>query len=347
VIEITFSDAEISQLQALQQTHPHHVIRERALIVLLKSQKIPHHDIASIADVCENTVRHYLEAYKEGGLDKLKALNFRKPQSRLKSFEAEVKEYFNTTPPATIKQACAEIGKRTGVFLKETQMRMYLRSIDIRRRKVIGIPAKANVEEQKKFHDEKLQPRLEEAKAGKREVHFVDASHFVLAAFLGYLWSLTRVFVRTPSGRQRFNVLGALNAVTKKLVTVTNDTYITSVQVCELLKLLAQNATMPITIVLDNARYQRCHMVMSLADQLGIELLFLPSYSPNLNLIERLWKLVKKECLNSIYYENFTLFRQAIQKFLTNMDGTHHDELESLLTLKFQTFDSEQFKQAA
>lgn len=347
MIEITFLDTEISQLHVLQQTHPHHVVRERALIALLKAQKVPHHDIATITDVCENTVRHCLETYKEGGVEKLKTLNFYKPQSSLKPFEVEVKEYFNTKPPATIKQACAEIGKITGVFLKETQMRMYLRSLNISRRKVIGIPAKANIAAQQKFHDEQLQPRLEEAKAGKREVHFVDASHFVLAAFLGYLWSFVRVFVKTPSGRQRFNVLGALNAVTKTLITVTNDTYITSLQVCELLKLLAKDAQIPITIVLDNARYQRCHMVMSLAEQLGIELLFLPSYSPNLNLIERLWKLVKKECLNSIYYENFTLFRQAIQKFLTNMDSTHRDELDSLLTLNFQTFDSEQFKQAA
>ena len=104
---------------------------------------------------------------------------------------------------------------------------------------------------------------------------------------------------------------------------------------------------MPVTLVLDNARYQRCKIVQALAQELGIELLFLPPYSPNLNLIERLWKLVKKECLYSIYYENFTLFKQAIQTFLTNMNHTHQPQLDALLTLNFQSFTEAQFKLAA
>ena len=183
-----------------------------------------------------------------------------------------------------------------------------------------------------------MQPLLAQAKEGKRAVYFVDAAHFVLGAFLGCLWSFVRVFVRTPSGRQRFNVLGALNAITKELVMITNDTYITSVQVCELMRKLATTATLPITLVLDNARYQRCSMVQEIAIELNIALLFLPPYSPNLNLIERLWKLVKKECLYSIYYENFALFRGGIEKFLTTMSHTHQRKLNSLLTLNFQSF---------
>lgn len=274
-------------------------------------------------------------------------LNFHQPQSRLKPFESEVRDYFEKTPPATIAQACADIEKRTGVAIKNTRMRVYIKSIGIRHRKVNCIPAKANIEARKKFHDEQLQPRLEEAKMGKRSVYFVDSAHFVLGAFLGYLWSFVRLFVRTPSGRQRFNVLGALDAITPKLITITNDTYITSSQVCELLGEIEKNATVvPITLVLDNARYQRCHLVMALAQELGIELLFLPPYSPNLNLIERLWKLVKKKCLYSIYYENFALFRQAIQTFLTAMNHTHQVELQSLLTLNFQSFSEQQFKHA-
>ena len=85
----------------------------------------------------------------------------------------------------------------------------------------------------------------------------------------------------------------------------------------------------------------------SACKELGIELLFLPPYSPNLNLIERLWKLVKKECLYSTYYENFALFRQSIQTFLATMTHTHHEKLNSLLTLNFQSFTEEQFKLAA
>lgn len=347
MIKLTFTDEELSKLRKIRNEHPHPVLRRRALVMLLKYEEIPHHKIASIVGISENTVRNYFEMYLRGGLESLMTINFRKPQSKLKSFDVEIKNYFDKNPPATISQACAEIKELTGISIKNTQMRAYLKAIGIRRRKVNSIPAKADVGAQKAFHDNELQPRLEEAKNGKRAVYFGDAAHFVFGTFLGYVWSFIRVFVKTPSGRQRFNVLGALNAITKELITVTNNTYISSVQVCDLLKKLAKDATIPITLVLDNARYQHCKLVMNLAKELKIELLFLPTYSPNLNLIERLWKLVKKECLYSKYYENFSLFHGAIEKFLTTMGDTHRTKLNSLLTLRFQMFTEEQIKKAA
>jgi transposase len=122
--------------------------------------------------------------------------------------------------------------------------------------------------------------------------------------------------------------------------TVTNDSYINALSVCELLKKLAAlNLTIPITLILDNARYQKCQLVQDLAESLGIELLYLPSYSPNLNLIERLWKFVKKQCLYSKYYEDFTLFQAAISNCVENAHITHEKELKSLLTLRFQSFE--------
>lgn len=87
----------------------------------------------------------------------------------------------------------------------------------------------------------------------------MDAAYFVLAPFLGFLWSVVRIFIQAPSGRQRFNVLVAINAITHELITVTNDVYITAESVRALLeKLVALNLGVPITIFLDNARYQYC-----------------------------------------------------------------------------------------
>ena len=126
---------------------------------------------------------------------------------------------------------------------------------------------------------------------------FVDAAHFVMQPFLGFLWCFVRQFIQSPSGRKRFNVLGALHATSQQIVTVTNDTYINAYSVAKLLcKLAVDFRDLPITLVMDNARYQRCYFIMDLATALGIELLFLPPYSPNLNLIERFWKYVKKQC---------------------------------------------------
>jgi transposase len=166
----------------------------------------------------------------------------------------------------------------------------------------------------------------------------LDAAHFVHGAFLGHLWSPERLYVPSPSGRSRFNVLGALNAITKEVVSVENTDYINSLSVCEmLLKLKHRSIGVDITIILDNARYQTCQCVTDFAAELGIELLFLPPYSPNLNLIERLWKFVKKRCLNSKYYSTFLEFCTAIQRAI---EPTEENllELESLLSLKFQSF---------
>ena len=182
---------------------------------------------------------------------------------------------------------------------------------------------------------------MAEARAGQRAVYFVDASHFVLASFLGWVWCFVRLHVRAASGRQRYNVLGALNAVTHELVTEINTTYVNALSVCALLvKIAKQSGSMPITLVMDNARYQRCALVQDSAKALGIELLFLPSYSPNLNLIERLWKFVKKEVLNSRHHQDFKKFQEAIDGCLADMPTKHQGKLATLLTHNFQTWDN-------
>lgn len=192
-----------------------------------------------------------------------------------------------------------------------------------------------------------MKPRLAEAQAGKRAVFFMEAAHFVLAPFLGFLWSVVRIFIQAPSGRQRFNVLGAINAMTHELITVTNDAYITAESVCALLgKLAALKLGVPITVFLDNARYQHCVLVQTTAAELNIELCFLPPYSPNLNLIERLWKFVKKQCLYSKYYADFSSFKAAITACLDETAGEHKESLDSLLSLHFQLFQKAQFATA-
>ena len=169
---------------------------------------------------------------------------------------------------------------------------------------------------------------------------FVDAAHFVFGTFLCCLWSFTRIFVRAASGRQRFNVLGAWNAVTRELIAVTNTTVVNTETMCELLrKIAASGLAGPITLVLDNARYQRNAVVQALAKQLGITLFYLPSYSPNLNLIERLWKFIKRRALYGRYHPTFAQFQAAIQEVLDGLSTTHAEKLKSLMTLKFQRFE--------
>ena len=323
--------------------HPHPRVQLKMEVLWLKSQNLSLKLICKLADISPNTLRTYCEQYQSGGLEKLKEINFNQPKSELESHQTTIRQYLELNPPANINQAAQQIENLTGIKRSPSQIRKFLKSIGMRCLKVGAIPAKADPDEQEKYQRDKLEPRLEEARQGARAVFFVDAAHFVMGAFLGMIWCFQRIFIKSPSGRKRFNVLGALNAITHEIILVTNDSYITAIQICELLQKLANlGLSIPITLVLDNARYQKCRVVQDLAKSLEIELLYLPTYSPNLNLIERLWKFVKKKCLYGKYYEDFTQFSSAISGCLTDAHLRHKKELDSLLTLRFQHFDKTQ-----
>jgi transposase len=202
------------------------------------------------------------------------------------------------------------------------------------------LPAKADPAKQCNFYDTVLHPLMDEASKGKITLLFMDASHFVMGCdFLGYIYGVIRRFIKTYSGRKRYNVLGALNFITKKMTTVTNDTYITAVEVCELLKKVAfEYAEKPLYLVLDNARYQKCKAVEELVAQLGIHLIYIPPYSPNLNLIERLWKHVKSK-LRTKYYDQFDEFIERIDSIINGTDKEDKVIIDRLIGEKVQFFD--------
>ena len=341
MLKLKFTPAIIDQLHHERTRHPHPRVRQRMEALYLKALGLSHKEIGRIVRISQTTLREYLQMYQEGGIDALKELNFHQPQSDLDDHQDSLRQEFEQRPPPTIDEAVDRIEKLTGLRRSPTQVAEFLKKLGLKRRKVASVPAKANPDKQQEFLDEKLTPRLAEAQANQRHVFFVDAAHFVLQPFLGFLWSFVRLFIKASSGRQRFSILGALHATTRQLVTITNTSYINAQSVAALLRKLAAVFTdLPITLVLDNARYQHCRFIKDLAGELRIELLFLPPYSPNLNLIERLWKFVKKQCLYSQYYEQFANFKQAIEDCLAEVSGAFKEQLASLLTLKFQTFEN-------
>ncbi len=180
---------------------------------------------------------------------------------------------------------------------------------------------------------------MEKTKSGEIILLFLDASHFVMGCdFLGHIYSKLRRYVKTFSGRKRYNVLGAMDYVTKKVLAVTNDSYITATEVCAMLqKISKEYGEKEVHVILDNARYQKCKTVKEVAKQLNIHLEYIPPYSPNLNLIERLWKFVKNE-LSSKYFNDFDAFRKKIDSIINSTDGANKANIDSLMGKGVQLF---------
>ena len=148
---IEFTEEEIEKLRYESFHHPHPRVQLKMEALLLKSQGVPHWQICNILAITENTLRAYLQAYLEGGVEKLKELNFPCPQSELAGHAETLEGYFRQHPPATIKEAVAKIEELTGIRRSETQVRQFLKSLGMRRLKLGAIPAKADPEKQAIF----------------------------------------------------------------------------------------------------------------------------------------------------------------------------------------------------
>ena len=347
MIKIEFTPEEIDALEHERYHHPDPKVQKKMEALYLKSQGVEHQEICRLCRISKMTLTTYLKQYQDGGLERLKEFGYAGPSSALDEHATPLEAYFKEHPPRTTAEAQQIIREQTGIERSPTQVQAFMKRLGMKCRKVGYVPGRAanpdKQAEQEAFQTQQVEPRLEEAQAGKRAVLYMDAAHFVHGAYLGMVWCFTRLFIASPSGRQRFNVLGAVDAVTKQIFAVTNETYINAESVCLLLtQIAAAYVGMPITLVLDNARYQKCEVVLRQAAALGIELLYLPSYSPHLNLIERLWRFVRQECLYSKYYPKFDGFKQAIADCIQTAHTKHRDELETLLAWNFQSFEKVQ-----
>lgn len=341
MLKIDFTEKAIDDVYQQFMEHPSGLTKKKLHVVYLKALGLAHNEIERIARTSADSVTRYLKDYDKEGLAALGVSRTYRPVSSLQSFHDQIKAHFLKQPPHTVSEASYEIETLTGIKLGPSACRDFMRKrLGMKFRKMGVIPAKADPKKQAEFLSDELEPLLEEEKQGKRKVFFVDAAHFVMGAFLGMLWCFERLFLKSSSGRRRYNVLGAFSVSGTDLVTVTNDAYINSDTIVDLLiKLKQEYPDIPLTLIMDNARYQRCIKVTEQAEALGIDILFLPPYSPNLNLIERLWKFTKKKCLYNRYHETFCHFKEAIDDCLDKVKSDFKEQVKSLLNPKFQLFE--------
>jgi len=149
MIEVNISESDMTDLKNERYNHPHPRIMLKMDVVYLKGLGLSNDLIHKITGVCGNTMREYWKQYIEGGIERLKEVNFYKPSSELQEYSGTIEEYFKENPPTSIAQASAIIEKMTGIKRGETQVRKFLKSMKFRYIKSCSVPAKALTEEKK------------------------------------------------------------------------------------------------------------------------------------------------------------------------------------------------------
>lgn len=347
------SDADFKYAIYAKDHTDNYQIRRRMQMIYLLYKRYQRGEIADIIGVTAKTITEWVKLYISGGRDALCQLHYQGQMSELHQPKDTIKTVIDESKPSTIGEIARLIEQHTGIGRSLTQVRFFVRHhLEIIRRKVQPLPGgKLSLEElaakQRQFVKETLSPLLQKALDRQvpqpPRVFFCDAVHPVQGFYTGYIYSSEVHYMRSASGRHRFNMLSALNAVELDLFTVYGSKYVSANTTIELMELVqAHHPNEQIYLIMDNARYQHCRLVAQEAERLGIELVFLPAYSPNLNLIERLWKYLKKKVLAGKYYATKEAFENAILTFLEEVEkGIHDSHLEALITFNFQSLDKQ------
>jgi transposase len=341
---INLSTSETDKLNYERYHYPDPIVQKRCHAVYLKKAfSKSNKEIALIVDASRNSVSNWVNIYGRGGFDQLCKVGYGTNTSKLDNHSTSILESFRIAPPMNAAEASSRIKALTGIERGITQVKKFMKRQGFRYRKMGHIPAKADQQKQREWMEETMEPIIGAALRGECHLFYADAAHFVLGAFICSVWSVVRLFIQSAAGRNRINVLGAVDAVSKEVTTLINATYINADTIVDFLRQLkCKYAELPLFIVMDNARYQHCNLVKEAAQALDITLVFLPPYSPNLNVIERLWKFTKKKVLYGKYYDTPAKFHEAITTFFqTTINQTYKDDLKSLLSLKFQFFDTQ------
>jgi transposase len=170
---------------------------------------------------------------------------------------------------------------------------------------------------------------------------FLDAKHQLYNVKNGYCWQLKGKFgtrlIYSNTGRRRLNIMGALNSVSLDVTSVLTESNCNKEFVILFLLEVkkAYSNSNKIYLILDNALYNRSYDVQEIAEELGIELIYLPSYCPNLSLIERFWKFFIKKTITNIYYDTYEKFFDSIFHFLGSIKD-YVEDLKKLITMNFE-----------
>ena len=342
-MSLELSSSEITELRRIQKKDRFHRRRFiKATVLLMLHRGLSYEDIQLSLSIDDNTITRYRNSFRQRGLKNYLTDGYVPYSGRLNEEQlAQLGAHLDTNLYIDAKAVCDYVLSKFGVKYSVAGMTAVLHRLGFVYKQTKQAPSRAEEEKQLEFLEQTLRPLLEEVDRGEAVVYFTDAAHPTHNTKPGRGWIRKGedFTIDCNSGRKRVNINGAVNACKPEhLVYDIADTINAQSTKRLAQQLLRKHPGKSVYMICDNARYNRNRMLQDWAATQRIEFIFLPPYSPNLNLIERLWRFMRKEVLNSIYYDTYDKFKNSIVEFL-DRSKWYKTDLRSLLTLNFRTVD--------
>jgi transposase len=334
------TEDQVSALRQAHRTIKDKKLADRIKAILSLNAGFSYTQIATILLLDEVTLRRYVQKFQEEGIDGILENRYSGGQSRLSLIQQEaIKGYFIEETPQTAKEAGAYIQKTYGVSYSAIGITKLLHRLGFVYKKPKVIPGKVNQSKQEAFLK---QYKTTKAGLGEKDrIYFLDATHPQHNTKPFYGWILKGKkhdkYIKTNSGRERLNLNGALNFQEKTALLLEEKTINQEATLRLLEAIKNKQKSGKVYLILDNAKYHHAKIVRNwVLNHPRFNLMYLPAYSPNLNLIERLWRFFHQKVTNNRYFKTFKEFKQETLQFFENLKQ-YEKELATLLTDNFQT----------
>lgn len=340
-MRISITEEERADLKRLHRKQGEPKEADRIKAILLLASGYSREEVARILLRDEGTITAWQNSF--GGRenlaswlkDKNEGYQGRLNEQQMKELDAFVQEKLIQDA----RQVQAWILEQYGIQYTITGIHALLHKLDFQYKETTGYPSKMDPVDQADFN-EFYEDLLENMPEGSI-LGFLDAVHpqHNTRPTKAWIKKGARKFLPSNTGRKRLNINGFYNPLTQEVICRDEET-INAQATIELLKDVEKRypTALSINIVCDNARYYYNEAVQDYLQNSRIELIYLPTYSPNLNLIERLWKFMRKESINAHYYEQFKDFKLAVLGFLENIH-LYKDKLKQFIGLKLHLFN--------
>jgi transposase len=334
--DYTLSNGKIAKLEKLHRSLRDKRQADRVKAVLALSKGWSPAQVAEILLFDEKTSRHYFERYQQGGSRALLDDNYCGADPKLDDQQIrQLESYLQAHLLPDAKSVIAHIYNCYRVRYSVSGVTDLLHRLGFSYKKPTHVPGKQDPAKQRVFLEEYEQ--IKAAKGKNDPIYFADATHPQHNSVPSYGWIKkgTEKELKANCGRQRLNINGAIAIETLEPVTGFYDTINAQAALDLFRKIEAKHPKAKVIyVIVDNARYYHSRWLKEKLKGTKIKLIFLPPYSPNLNLIERYWKFFKKKVLNNCYYETFDEFKQACKSFFRKRKK-YLPELETLLAENF------------